>query len=157
MIAITHIGLSVPDIEGAIKWYEEILDFKLIAGPHSFNSKDENKHNITNDLLGNNIIKMRNAHMMSGNQVGIELFEFQEPRIKNKKTKDYEGYFHICLLADDIEQLAEKIENAGGKRRSDIWNIWEGKPYYLVYCEDPYGNIIELYNHSTETMYANKD
>lgn len=41
MIAITHLGLSVPDIEGAIKRYEEILDFKLVAGPYSFYSKDE--------------------------------------------------------------------------------------------------------------------
>ncbi|TQR16148.1 VOC family protein [Psychrobacillus soli] len=157
MIAITHIGLSVPDIERAIKWYEEILDFKLIAGPYSFNSRNESKDNMTNDLLGDNIIKMRNPHMMAGNQVGIELFEFQEPSIKNRNMKDYKGYFHICLIADDIERLAEKIESFGGKRRSDIWNVWEGKPYYLVYCEDPYGNIIELYNHSTETMYANKD
>ncbi|MDI2588290.1 VOC family protein [Psychrobacillus sp. NEAU-3TGS] len=157
MIAITHIGLSVPDIEEAIKWYEEILEFKLIAGPYSFNAEEENKHNMTNDLLGDHIMKMRNAHMMTGNQVGIELFEFQEPRMKNREAKEYEGFFHICLLTDNIERLAEKIENSGGKRCSDIWNVWKGKPYYLVYCEDPYGNIIELYNHSTETMYANKD
>lgn len=112
---------------------------------------------MTNDLLGDNIIKMRDAHMMSDNQVRIELFEFQEPRITKRKMNDLEGYFHICLIADDIEQLAEKIESSGGKRRSDIWNVWEGKPYYLVYCEDPFGNIIELYNRSTEIMYANKE
>ncbi|WP_339229087.1 VOC family protein [Oceanobacillus sp. FSL K6-2867] len=157
MTAITHIGLSVPDIEAAIKWYWEVLDFKLIAGPYTFVSELEKKPNMTNDLLGKNIKKMRNAHLISQNQVGLELFEFQEPKIENKEKQGYQGYFHICLIADDIEGLADKIEMSGGKKRSDIWNTWEGKPYYLVYCEDPFGNIIELYSHSTETMYANKE
>lgn len=157
MIAITHIGLAVPDLESAINWYGKVLGFKLIAGPYSFQAKDEKKHNMTNDLLGEHIKKMRNAHMTSDNQVGIELFEFQEPKMRDNKPSDYGGYFHICLIADDIEKLAEEIATTGGKRRSEIWNTWEGKPYYLVYCEDPYGNIIELYSHSTENMYANKD
>ena len=77
--------------------------------------------------------------------------------MEERRKQDYQGYFHICLIADDIEELADKIANSGGKKRSEIWNTWKGKPYYLVYCEDPFGNIIELYSHSTETMYANKE
>ncbi|MDO6451789.1 VOC family protein [Oceanobacillus profundus] len=157
MTAITHIGLSVPDIEAAIKWYGEVLGFKLIAGPYTFVSELEKEHNMTNDLLGKNIKKMRNAHLVSQNQVGLELFEFQEPKMEDRGKQDYQGYFHICLIADDLEKLADKIAKTGGKKRSEIWNTWEGKPYYLVYCEDPFGNIIELYSHSTETMYANKE
>ncbi|WHY73705.1 VOC family protein [Fictibacillus enclensis] len=30
MTAITHIGLAVPDLEGAIKWYEDVLGFTLL-------------------------------------------------------------------------------------------------------------------------------
>ncbi|MBP2076862.1 VOC family protein [Oceanobacillus polygoni] len=157
MTAITHIGLSVPDIEAAIKWYGEVLGFKLIAGPYTFVSDLEKEPNMTNDLLGKDIKTMRNAHLISQNQVGLELFEFQEPKMEDKGKQDYQGYFHICLIADNMEELADKIANSGGKKRSDIWNTWEGKPYYLVYCEDPFGNIIELYSHSTETMYANKE
>ncbi|MGE7759113.1 VOC family protein [Peribacillus sp. NPDC097895] len=29
MTAITHIGLSVPDLDAAIKWYEQVLGFKF--------------------------------------------------------------------------------------------------------------------------------
>jgi catechol 2,3-dioxygenase-like lactoylglutathione lyase family enzyme len=32
MIAITHVGLAVPDIKKAIDWYINVLDFRLIAG-----------------------------------------------------------------------------------------------------------------------------
>lgn len=73
------------------------------------------------------------------------------------KSRAYEGFFHICLIADDIERLAGEITASGGKRHSDIWSTWEKKPYYLIYCEDPFGNIIELYSRSTELMYGNKD
>ncbi|TKH10941.1 glyoxalase, partial [Peribacillus simplex] len=91
------------------------------------------------------------------NGVGIELFEFEEPRMPIGVSCSYKGFFHICLVSDDIEKLADDIAASGGKRRSDIWNAWENKPYYLIYCEDPFGNIIELYSRSTELMYGNKD
>jgi len=28
------------------------------------------------------------------------------------------------------------------------------KPYRMVYCEDPFGNLIELYSHSYELTYS---
>jgi hypothetical protein len=56
-----------------------------------------------------------------------------------------------------VEKLADKIEQSGGKKRSQVWNTRPGKPYYLIYCEDPFGNIIELYSHSTELMYGNRE
>ena len=78
MTAITHVGLAVPDLDAAIKWYEQVLGFRLLAGPYSFEAGEENEHNMTNDLLGDHVRKMRNAHLISDNQVGIELFEFLE-------------------------------------------------------------------------------
>ncbi|WP_347939991.1 VOC family protein [Peribacillus simplex] len=78
MTAITYVGLAVPDLDAAIKWYEEVLGFRLLAGPFSFDASAENKYNMTNDLLGDTVKKVRNAHLMADNQVGIELFEFLE-------------------------------------------------------------------------------
>jgi catechol-2,3-dioxygenase len=31
-----------------------------------------------------------------------------------------------------------------------------GKPYKAVYCEDPFGNIIEIYTHSYEQIWSSK-
>lgn len=73
MTAITHVGLAVPDLDAAIKWYEQVLGFRLLAGPYSFDASEENEHNMTNDLLGATVRKMQNAHLMADNGVGIEL------------------------------------------------------------------------------------
>ncbi|MDM5285539.1 VOC family protein [Peribacillus castrilensis] len=51
MTAITHVGLAVPDLDAAIKWYEQVLGFKLLAGTYSFDASEENEHYMTNDLL----------------------------------------------------------------------------------------------------------
>ena len=79
LAVITHIGLAVDDLDKAIDWYQNTLGFKLIAGPYSFSQEEEDSENMTNDLLGKQIKKMRNAHLTGDNQVGVELFEFQNP------------------------------------------------------------------------------
>ncbi|MCM3216221.1 VOC family protein [Niallia taxi] len=158
MAVITHIGLAVDNLDKAIDWYENTLGFKLIAGPYSFSQEKEDSENMTNDLLGKQIKKMRNAHLTGDNQVGVELFEFQDPKTSMKQRQIHEaGFFHICLVVDNVEEKAKEISRTGGTIRSDIWNTWPGKPYHLVYCEDPFGNIIELYSHSTELMHGNKE
>ncbi|MEW5552034.1 VOC family protein [Peribacillus frigoritolerans] len=78
MTAVTHIGLAVPDLDAAIKWYEQVLGFRLLASPFSFDTSAEKKYNMTYDLLGDTVKKMRNAHLMADNGVVIELFEFLE-------------------------------------------------------------------------------
>lgn len=154
--AITHIGLAVPDLDEAIQWYEKVLGFELIAGPYRFDKQESEAGNMTNDLQGESIKKMKNAHLTCDNQVGIELFEFQTPEFAKEQTNRL-GYFHICVIVNDVEQVAAVIAQTGGKKKSQLWNTRQGKPYYLIYCEDPYGNTIELYSHSTELMYGNKD
>lgn len=158
MIAITHVGLAVPDLEKAIDWYEKILGFELIAGPYFFDASEEEKPNMTQDLQGQHIKRMKNAHLTAGNGVGLELFEFMEPRTERREAEGYHtGFFHLCLVVDDVDATAERIEEGGGKRISQKWNTRPGKTYFLQYCQDPFGNTIELYSHSTELMYGNRD
>lgn len=49
----------------------------------------------------------------------------------------------------------EKIIKVGGKQRMPIREYYPNeKPYKMVYCEDPFGNIIEIYTHSYELVYS---
>ncbi len=55
----------------------------------------------------------------------------------------------------DIEGLAKKIVERGGKQRMPVRDFHPGeKPFKRVYCEDPFGNIIEIYTYSYETTYS---
>lgn len=40
----------------------------------------------------------------------------------------------------------------GVKQRSNIWEIIPNKGYKISFCEDPFGNIIEIYSNSFEDL-----
>ena len=100
------------------------------------------------DVLGDRV-SFRQAHLTGANGVALELFEFDgEGRPP--------GLFHVCVIAPDLRDAAERIATSGGRRRSRIWEIFRGEPCLACYCEDPFGNIVELYSHSHERTYANR-
>jgi len=68
---------------------------------------------------------------------------------KNWNAEDF------CVQDPDVEGLAEKIVAAGGKQRMPVREYFPGeKPYRMVYMEDPFGNILEIYSHSYELTYS---
>ena len=65
------------------------------------------------------------------------------------------GAFHFCVQDPDVEGLDAKIVAAGGKQRMPVREYFPGeKPYRMVYMEDPFGNVLEIFNHSYELTYA---
>ena len=63
--------------------------------------------------------------------------------------------FHFCVQDPDVEGLAEKIVAAGGKQRMPVREYYPGeKPYRMVYVEDPFGTIFEIYSHGYELTYS---
>jgi hypothetical protein len=92
----------------------------------------------------------RQAHLTSANGVALELFEFAERRPR------WRGIFHVCVVPPSLERTAARIAAGGGRRTSRIWHIFPDAPYRTCYCEDPFGNTIELYSHSHERTYANR-
>ena len=44
----------------------------------------------------------------------------------------------------------KKISESGGNKRSKIWDLVPNKGYKIVFCEDPFGNVIEIYTHGYE-------
>lgn len=44
---------------------------------------------------------------------------------------------------------------AGGKQQIPVREYYPGeKPYRMVYIEDPFDNIVEIYSHSYELTYS---
>jgi hypothetical protein len=55
----------------------------------------------------------------------------------------------------DLDGLVARIVANGGCQRTKIYAFLPGRPYRLVYCEDPFGNIIEAFSHSYAETFAN--
>jgi catechol 2,3-dioxygenase-like lactoylglutathione lyase family enzyme len=150
MTAITHVGLTVSDLDRAIQWYSEVLGLEPLGPPVSVRPHEGYAGTVAADVLGPSVGSFRLAHMTSANGVALELFEFGKPPPR------WTGIFHVCLIPEDVESTAERIATSGGRRTSRVWPVFPGEPYRCCYCEDPFGNTIELYSHSHERTYANR-
>lgn len=151
---INHIAVSVTDLDKAVKWYKEVFGF-TVNGPIEFEADDSSLGIAARDIHGPNFRKMRMAWLSSGNQVGFEMFEYIDPKAE-RRIDNFEywksGFFHICVTDPNIEELCKRISDSGGRQRSRIWDVDPDKGYKIAFCEDPFGNVIEIYTHSYEQL-----
>lgn len=152
----SHIGLSVPDLEAAVKFYSEVLGFYIIMPPTEIVEDDSDIGQMCTDVFGASWKKFRIAHLATADRIGFELFEFEgnkEPE-ENLEFRKH-GTFHFAIQDPDVEGLLEKIIAAGGKQRMPIRKYFPNeKPYRMVYVEDPFGIVFEIYSHSYELTYS---
>lgn len=153
----SHIGITVPSLEQAIEFYTGVMGWYLLMGPETINEESETAiGKMCIDVFGTGWETFRIAHLSTGDKIGIELFEFPtKPKSEGRFQPFNTGIFHFCVQDPEIERLAREIVNAGGKQRMAIREYYPGdKPYKMVYMEDPFGNIIEIYSHSYELTYS---
>jgi catechol 2,3-dioxygenase-like lactoylglutathione lyase family enzyme len=152
---INHIAVSVTDLNSAVKWYKEVFGFIVVNGPVEFEADDSSLGIVARDIHGPNFRKMRMVWLSSGNQVGFEMFEYIDPKAE-RRIDNFEywksGFFHICVTDPNIEELCKRISDSGGRQRSRIWDVDPDKGYKIAFCEDPFGNVIEIYTHCYEQL-----
>ena len=154
-ISINHIGLTVTNIEEAVAWYQKLFNFELIIGPLPLTNDDTHFGQLSKDIFGDDFEGGHFAHLRASNGVGIELFSFDREDAGENYRMDYwkNGIFHLCLTHPNPEELAAEITANGGKQRTKNWTIFPGSDRKLVYCEDPWGNIIEVYSHAYQETW----
>ena len=153
----SHIGITVPNIEEAVKFYTEVMGFYVIMEPTVV--KEENETAIGQmciDVFGEGWGTFKIAHLSTGDKIGFELFEFNESKDLKPNFEPFRtGLFHFSVQDPDVEGLVKKIVKAGGKQRMPIREYYPGdKPYRMCYVEDPFGTVFEIYSHSYELHYS---
>ena len=95
--ASNHIA-SVPDLDKAVKWYHEVLGFKILTEPMEGRADNSHMGTILKDIFGSSFNRLRFAHLSFGNQVGFEIFEFIDPK-EEQRENNFEywktGFFHL--------------------------------------------------------------
>ena len=155
--AFSHIGISVSDLEKAVEFYRDVMGWYVIMGPTLVvEEKEMAIGQMCIDVFGEGWDKFKIAHLSTIDGIGVELFEFGQNTGGKAEFEPYKtGVFHFSVKDPEVEGLAEKILEAGGKQRMPIKEYYPGeKPYRTVYMEDTFGNIIEIYCHSYELHYG---
>jgi catechol 2,3-dioxygenase-like lactoylglutathione lyase family enzyme len=157
-LGITHVGLTVPDLDRAIAWYREVLGWELTMGPTELEAGETFTGRQVREVFRREEVRFRLAHLDPGGDAVVELFEFGEPAGGGPAQFEFwrTGVFHVCLVADDIHALAASIAREGGQQQMDVQPIVEGEPHLMCYCADPFGNVLELYSHRHRDVFGGR-
>jgi hypothetical protein len=145
-----------------MNWYREVLGMTVLAEPVEISTNPEDgcdTHliNLVRSVFGPTLGRFLICHLLSANGTGIELFEFLDPSTV-KKDDNFEywktGYFHLAITEPRIEDLAERIVATGGRKRTDVMELGPSSDKKICFCEDPFGNVIEIYSHSYKEFWA---
>ncbi len=154
--AFSHVGITVPDLDKAVDFYTKCFGWYVIMKPTVVEDDDTAIGIMCSDVFGKGYGRFRIAHMSTSDKIGVELFEWPDT-FTPKNNMDYRksGIFHFCIQDPEIEETVKKVIANGGRQRMPIREYYPGElPYRMVYMEDPFGNVFELYSHSYELTYS---
>lgn len=155
---MNHVGIMVGDINQAVTFYTQVLGLRIVMNPTKV--IEERKSAIGKmciAVFGEGFDQFNIAHLVTSDGIGVELFEMKHRAQRHDLDFSRLGIFHFCLQSDDFESVMAKTEAYGGKVRMDIMRYHpddDTKPAQMVYLEDPFGNLFELYSHSYEQTYS---
>lgn len=147
---INHAGLTVTDIDAAVAWYTGVFDLALVFGPVEVSGSGRSKV-----IFGERFGRMRRAVLRDSSDAALELFEFHEPAtVRRQDNFDYwkTGFFHLCFTCDDVASRLEAVVALGGRARTAPLDAGGGR--FIAYCEDPFGNVLELTNKTLDETYG---
>ncbi len=155
---MNHVGLMVGDMDKAVEFYTKVLGLKIVMGNTKVIEERESAiGRMCIAVFGEGFKGFNIAHLVTTDGIGVELFEMKERAERHDLDFSRLGIFHFCLQTDDFETVMQKTEEFGGKVRMDIMRYHpedDNKPAKMVYLEDPFGNLFELYSHTYEETYA---
>jgi len=155
---MNHIGIMVGDMDKAVEFYTNALGLKVVMGNTKVVEERETAiGRMCIAVFGDGFKGFNISHLVTTDGIGVELFEMKERQDRHEVDFSRIGIFHFCLQTDDFHGVIERTEKFGGKVRMDIMRYHpedDNKPSKMVYLEDPFGNLFELYSHTYEETYA---
>lgn len=138
---VTHVGISVSDIDRSTDFYVDALGFTVQG--------ENNVGDVIDKLVeleGTNLT----ARFLECRGTVIELLGWSSPpatghRVRRPMNKV--GLTHLCVQTDDFEGVVARIESGGGTVLRDTrvtLDRADGSQADLVYATDPDGTRIEI-------------
>lgn len=154
---IDHVGVTVPDIEAATRFFVEPMDAEVLYDILNKSEPPRSHPHIASRLgvrPGTKQMAIRMLAMPNG--PGLELFEYQtENQAPPSIASDF-GWQHIAIYVDDNDLALDRARAAGATPFSEPQNLsgLEGGPgNKFVYCKTPWGSVLELISYPSPQPY----
>ena len=155
---MNHVGIMVGDMDQAVEFYTKVLGLRVVMANTQVQEERESAiGKMCIAVFGEGFKGFNIAHLVTTDGIGVELFEMKDRAERYDVDFTRLGIFHFCLQTDNFEKVIADTEKYGGRARMDIMRYHpddDSKPAKMVYLEDPFGNLFELYSHSYEETYS---
>jgi catechol 2,3-dioxygenase-like lactoylglutathione lyase family enzyme len=144
-LGVEHIGLTVPDMEAATKFFVEILGAEVLFEVGPFSSQDDwmEKHLGVDPRAFLNRLRM--LRVAAG--PSVELFEYSSPNQDHSRPRnDDAGGHHLAFYVTDMAAAVDHLKHHGVTILGDPTTLTDGASAGLtwVYFLAPWGLQLEL-------------
>ena len=155
LVGMDHAGITVPDIDEAVAWFERVLG---CSAPLSFGPFGDPTGTFMEDLLGVHprAVIEQITMIRCGRSANIELFEYDAPdqRTTFPKNSDWAGH-HIAFYVSDIDAAVAHLVANGVQKLLGPLPVTDGPAsgQAINYFRAPFGTYIELISYPGGMAY----
>ena len=138
MINIRHTGIVVSDVDASIRFYCDLLGFKI--------KKDmlESGEYIDNfSVLKNAQVRTVKMSLENGDMVELLCYKSHPEKPDFSRQITMIGCSHIALTVENLDQTYQQLTEAGVEFNSPPQYSPDGYAK-VTFCKDPDGSLIEL-------------
>ena len=125
-----HVAVRVPDLEEAVRWWVEKLDFRPVIRWTFGDLKLAYVAPPANDTFFVELIG-------GGNPIP------ERPYSDLENSLELAGYHHLCFLVESVDETLTEVKKRGVKIIKEAFELPEISRR-LAFFADPWGNLIEL-------------
>jgi len=154
---IDHIGLTVPDLEAATRFFASAFGAIVLydALPQSTPGRGGPELEARLGVPAGTVqVAIRLLGLADG--PSIELFEYRSPVQAVPATPSDYGWQHVAFYVDDIEGAARDVVAAGGitlGQPRPLPHLEAGPANRFLYCRTPWGSTLELISYPDPQPY----
>lgn len=153
-----HVGITVPDIDEATRFFEDAFDAELIYESKTLSDEPEEGEETEQTLNlfpGTKVQAVRMLQLRYG--PGIDLFQMEGPEQgAPARPSDY-GLQHVAIYVDDIDAAVAQFETAGGttftRPQGIMFEPEMGEGNVFCYGKTLWGSVIELLTYPSPMPY----
>jgi catechol 2,3-dioxygenase-like lactoylglutathione lyase family enzyme len=155
LVGMDHVGITVPDIDEAIAWFEDVMG---CVAPLTFGPFSDPTGTFMQDLL--DVDPRAVIHQITmvrcGHSANIELFEYSAPgqRTTFPRNSDWAGH-HIAFYVTDIDAAVAYMTSRGAQKFLGPLPVTDGPAagQSINYFRTPFGTYVELISYPNGMAY----
>ena len=155
LVGMDHVGLTVPDIDEAVAWFQRVMG---CSAPLTFGPFGDPTGTFMQDLLGVDprAVIEQITMVRCGRSANVELFEYDAPDQNTTfpKNSDWAGH-HVAFYVDDIDAAVAYMVAQGVPKLLGPLPVTDGPAagQTINYFRAPFGTYIELISYPNGMAY----